>query len=147
MRVALRVGGITTWIAGQPLVSERDFSSVSDFRVTAGINVQTDARVRATSVRTQDRKNLATTLTFGTTRKFASAVEAALWSLDYDNTMPRTGTLILETPLSGGGVSRRYMEAAVIRPPQRVVTGVTVELSYAVEGGLIKPTPPAGELP
>ena len=145
MRVALRTGGITHWLAGQPAVDEREFSSVSGFRVSAGINVQQVAKVRAEAMEVVDHKNLQTTLTFGTTRKFDTAVLAELWSLDYDNGWPRSGTLILESPQPGGGVSRRYMAGAVVQPPVRAVTGVSVDLSYTVTGGLIKASPPAGE--
>jgi len=136
---------MTYWLAGQPAVNEREFSSVSGFRLTPAIAVQTISRVRAAAVEVLDRKNLQTTISFGTTRKFATAVGAELWSLDYDASHPRSGTLIFESPQPGGGVSRRYMAGAVVQPPTRAVTGVSVDLSYTVTGGLIKSSPPVGE--
>jgi hypothetical protein len=148
MRVALKTpDGLTHWLAGQPGVDEREFSSVSGFRVGGTVKVQPDGFPRAEAMVFRDRKNLATSLSFGTTRKFASLVAAAEWALDYDAAKPRSGTLILETPQAGGGVSRRYMAGAVVQPPGREVIGVSVILTYDVVGGKILTTPPAGELP
>lgn len=140
MQVALKTAeGVTHWLAGTPGVSERDHSSVSDFRKTSRIQVQESSRVRAAYLQSWDRGNLGTELTFGTTRKFATVQAATDFAFDYDRAMPRTGTIILVTPISGGGQRMRYMPAAVVEPPAMVVTGVTVELQYTVRGGEILP--------
>ena len=138
MRVGLLTKeGTTIWLAGQSGTGEREFSSVSGLQVAGQINVQENQFIRAAAATQVDRKNLATTVSFGTTRKFPTATAAELFALDYDNTQPRTGTLILESPQPGGGVSRRYMRGAVVDPPGREVIGVTVLLHYTVRGGLI----------
>lgn len=141
MRVALIKDGITYWLAGDPALGEREFSSSSGLRVEAQIDIQEDHFIRAAAGKLRDRKNLVTTVSFSTTRKFATPTAAELFALDYDRTFARDGLLMLESPQSGGGVSRRYF-AAVVRPPSREVIGVTVLLSYVAVGGQIFPTPP-----
>lgn len=122
-------------------MGEREFSSASGFRVSGQISVQNDAFIRAAEAGVLDRGNLQTTVEFGTVRKFATAHTAELWMLDYDATMPRTGTLIIETIQANGGVSRRYMRGAVVMPPKREANGVSISLNYTVVGGAIKSTP------
>lgn len=141
MRVGIIIGEITTWLAGNPALSEREHSSVSDFRITPQINVQQKQTVRGAASSFSDRKNLATTLSFGTSRLFATAEAAEAWSLDYDQAFPRTGTLVMASVLPGGGVRYRYMAGAVIQPPERIVTGCTVQLRYVIVGGKILSTP------
>ena len=144
MRVALIKDAVTFWLAGTPGIGEREFSSSSGLRVEAQIDVQEDHFIRATAGRLRDRKNLVTTVSFSTTRKFATATAAELFALDYDRTYARDGLLMLESPQPGGGVSRRYLATVVVRPPAREVIGVTVLLSYVAVGGQISATPPAG---
>lgn len=141
MRVMLKVGVVEHWLAGKPGVSEREWSSVSDYRIEPQIEVQDSKRVRASEAKVHDRGNLKNTLTFGTTRKFETASEAEQFSNDYDTTAPRTGTLVLESVLPVGGVVRRYLPNAVVLPPRRQVIGCSVLLSYTAVGGAIKTTP------
>ena len=138
MRIAIQppTGG-AYWLAGQAGVSERDFSSVSDFRKSAEIVVQESTRVRAVARTLFDRANLKTTLSFGTVRKFATVAEAEVWALDYDRVFPRAGILIMESVQPVAGVVRRFLQNAVVRPPTIVVTGVSVSLQYIIEGGKI----------
>ena len=142
MRVGLLVGAVEYWLAGQAGVDERVHSSVSNFRLDADISMQVSQRVRAPAVQLADRLNLQTSLGFGTTRIFASTDLAELWSLDYDSAFPRAGTLILESQIPGGGVTRRYMAGAIVSPPSREVTGVSVMLAYRVTGGAITSAAP-----
>lgn len=140
MRVGLKNGGVTVWLAGNPALSEREHSSVSDFRVNGEIVTQENRFLRAAAASFVDRLNLATTISFGTSRLFASADEAEAWALDYDATAARTGTLVMVSQMAGGGLKYRYMAGAVIRPPEREVTGCTVRLRYTAQGGKILTT-------
>lgn len=144
MRVALRTdAGVYVYLAGQDGVSERTHSSASEFRVTGDIATQQNRFIRAENASTLDRGNLSQTLTFGTTRKFSTAAAAELWALDHDSDTTRTGTLVIDSLQSGGGVTRRYMAKAVVMPPEREVIGVTVSLRYTCVGGEILSNPPA----
>lgn len=133
--------GTEYWLAGKPGVSERVHSSVSGFRKEVDLSVQENKFVRGTQARVLDRGNIKTTLRFSTTRKFNTVPEAEAWMLDYEMATPRTGTIVLESVLSGGGVTRRYLPNAVVRPPVISNTGVSVDIQYTVEGGLIKSSP------
>lgn len=137
MRIGLLTDGILRWLAGNPDLGERSFSSASDFRMTPKINIQTDQFLRGAAVRVRDRKNLATTITFGTTREFPTVWAAENWVLDYEATQPREGQLILESQMGGGAVVRRYLANAVVEPPDRQVIGVSVILKYTIQGGAI----------
>ena len=138
MRVALKTDdGVVHWLAGQPGVSERDFSSVANFKNEGRINVQENQFIRARAAEYEDRLNLATTVTFDTTRKFPTVVAAFTFALDYDRTKPREGQLIFEIPVAGGAEVRRFMAGAVVLPPKILTIGVSVNLSYTVLGGRI----------
>ena len=142
MRVALTTAaGKTHWLAGQSGTSERVHSSAADIRIEGQIVTQENQFIRAALGETLDRGNLTNTLTFGTSRLFATANEAEMYSADYDAVMPRTGTLILEFVQPLGSVTRRYLRNAVVLPPARVVTGCTVRLTYTVRGAAITTTP------
>lgn len=143
MRLALRTeDGIFHWLAGTPGVSERTHSSAGNLRISGDIATQDVRKIRASTASMLDRLNLATTITFDTTRKFATATEAELWSLDYDLSQPRTGLVVIESMMPTGGVTRRYIPGAVVHPPEREVTGVSVRLTYRISGGSINPTQP-----
>ena len=142
MRVALTpTGGTTRWLAGTPGTSEREHSSASDIRINGEILTQENNYLRSQTGEVVDRGNLKTTITFGTSRLFATANEAEMFSADYDSTSPRSGTLILEFVQPLGSVTRRYLRKAVVFPPVRQVIGCTVILNYTVRGGAITPTP------
>ena len=143
MRVALIHSGTTYWLAGQSGTSERVHSSAADIRLDGQIATQENQFIRAANGETLDRGNLTTTITFGTSRLFASANLAELYSADYDATLPRTGTLILEFVPPTGSVTRRYLRNAVVLPPARQVIGCTVLLRYTVRGADITATLPS----
>jgi hypothetical protein len=130
VRISLTSGETTYHLAGQSGVSERVHSSAGDLSVSAQINTQPRDGVRRAAAGLHDRKNLKTTISFTTTRLFATQALAQAFSLDYDGAYPRTGTLTL-TPIGG---TAKYLREAVVFPPDRRVIGATVQLSYTVTG-------------
>jgi hypothetical protein len=142
MRIALRESGKTTWLGGEPGVDDRVFSRVAGLGIDSRILTQENNFIRADEAKVEDRKNLKTTVTWTTTRKFETTAAAEMWTVDYDRTMPRNGTLILQSEIPGGGEINRYLPNAVVHPPRRVVNGVSVTLTYQAEGGEIKKTNP-----
>ncbi len=142
MRIALQPEtGPLVWLAGDPEADERTFSSAGDLRLNGDILVQEDALLRAKNRRFRDRGNLSETITFSTVRKFASSAEAQLWAIDYNRTMPRAGTLIIRIDQPGGGIVNRYLSNAVVRPPARTEIGLSILLSYTVQGSAFLTTP------
>lgn len=133
MRISLQNGDTLYPLAGEDGVSERVHSQAADIRIDPRIAKQTAERVRANHAITWDRKNLQNTITFATVRTFASPDAAAAWALDVDGMIPRSGTLVMDS----GVASIRYMEAAVVDPPSRRVSGCSVLLSYTATGGAI----------
>jgi hypothetical protein len=141
MRVALIASVGERWLAGTPGTSERVHSSAADIRFNGQILTQENNYLRAQTAEVIDRGNLKTTITFTTSRLFATANEAEMYSAFYDAVNPRTGTLILEFVQPLGSVTRGYLRKAVVEPPGRQVIGCTVLLSYTVRGGAITSTP------
>lgn len=135
MRISLKVGATVYPLAGQAGVSERTHSSAGDFRISAQSQQELILRVRAATAKMVDRGNLATTITFSTSRVFPTAAEAFLYTLDHDGALPRAGTLIMETAKPSGAAYSRYLMDVVISPPSRRVVGCTALLDYTATGG------------
>ena len=87
---------------------------------------------RAAGIALRDRGNLAETVSFTTSRKFATTDEADEWSATYSAVFPRTGYLDLYNE-SDEIIAR--LDNAIVQPPLRTVIGVSVQLSYTVIGG------------
>lgn len=141
MRISLLAADIIYPLAGEAGVDERIHSSAGDLVISASAAVQPVQRVRATHAQALDRGNLRTSLSFSTSRRFASADVASLAALDHDSGHPREGILILEVTAPGGAVSGRHLLDAVVSPPQRRCIGCTVLYAYQVTGGEIIPAP------
>jgi hypothetical protein len=139
MRIGLHNGSTLYPLAGEAGVSERTHSSAGDLVISPQAEVQVASYVRAAAAKPMDRGNLLHVVSFSTTRKLSSVVEAQLWALDYDAAFPRSGTLYLDTVAAGGIIVRRTMANAVVDPPQRRVMGAPVMLNYTVRGGAIEP--------
>jgi hypothetical protein len=137
MRISLLAADIVYPLAGEAAVDERTHSSAGDLVINAAALVQTMERVRASHAKAKDRGNLRTTISFSTSRKFATPDEASLAALDHDSEHPREGILILEVTAPGGAVSTRHLLDAVVSPPQRRCIGCTVLYAYQVTGGEI----------
>lgn len=135
MRISLKVGSTIYPLAGEAGVDERSHTSAGDFRISAQAQQELIQRVRAATVKGVDRGNLSTTITFSTSRVFATVAEAFLYSLDHDGALPRAGTLILETAKPSGAAYSRHLMDVVISPPSRRVVGCSVLLDYTATGG------------
>ena len=148
MFVSLLVSSTTYPLAGEVGVSERVHSPAGDFRVEPRTEQQVITRVRAATATVLDRGNLLYTVTFSTTRKFATPEMAAAFALNHDNLIPRSGTLVFKSASPGGFLSEHRMAGAVISPPRRNTVGATVFLDYVVTGGAITEitAPPSGVL-
>ena len=96
MRISLLNGTTIYPLAGQAGVAESVHSSAADYSVEPEISKQTSLRVRAEHAVTWDRKNLKTTIRFSTVRTFATCLLAEKFANDYDETVPRSGILIIE---------------------------------------------------
>jgi len=135
MRIALVHSTGTLWLAGDPALAERSHSSAGGFRIIPRINVQEDGFVNGSEMTHTDRGNLAATLSFGTSRQFATPAAAEIWSAMYDSVMPRAGSLLLQS-IEGSTASYAGYFGCVVQPPQRQVIGCSVQLEYSVLCGL-----------
>jgi hypothetical protein len=131
MKIALVHESLTYWLAGEPEVSERVHSSAANLKFSGSIEIDAQGLIRAVNMRYQDRKNLSSGLSFSTTRKFDTLAEAEEYSALYDTVNPRTGYVDLYG--ADGGAKARLTQA-VVKPPVRTVTGVSVQLDYEVVG-------------
>jgi hypothetical protein len=131
MRAALIHSTGTLWLAGNPATAERLHSSAANLRIEGRTALQQDARVRAAATLHIDRGNLATTVSFDTSRIFSTPAEAEVWSGMYDTANPRTGTLVLAS-ISPVNESLLFFHGAVVQPPRRQVIGCSVLLGYEV---------------
>jgi hypothetical protein len=132
MKIALIHESTTYWLAGETGVDERVHSSAADLVISGAIALQEQSRVRAVARAWRDRGNQSAEVSFSTTRKFATMAAAEEFALTYDITFPRTG--YVEFYGASGSVVGT-LGNAVVNPPRRVVTGVSVRLEYTVVGG------------
>ena len=135
MRISLKVGATIYPLAGTSGVAERVHSSAGDFRITAQSEQELILLIRASTARMVDRGNLATTISFSTSRLFASPAQAFLYTLDHDAALPRAGQLWMEVETPAGAGYSRYLMDVVISPPSRRVIGCTALLEYTATGG------------
>lgn len=136
MRIYLTNGAKTYYLTGQPGVSERVHSSAFDYQKRSQAVTQTAGFVRGKAVKVYDRGNVQTTISFGTTRKFATAADAVAWAHDHEADYPRTGTVIVETDRANLGAIRRYLREAVVSPPDIEFIGATLVIRYSITGGI-----------
>lgn len=135
MRIALVHSGGTLWLAGNPALAERLHPSAGNLRMDGRTATQADLYVGGDETVHTDRGNLATTVTFETSRIFATVAEAEVWSGLYDSLNPRAGTLV-GVGIAGLVESLVNWPGAVVQPPRREVNGCSVMLSYEVLCGL-----------
>jgi hypothetical protein len=136
MRVSITSGGATHHLAGESGVSERVHSSAGGLSISADIQTSSRAGVRKAAAGVRDRLNLQTTISFTTSRLFATPALAEAWALDYDSTFHRAGNLRIDT-VAGATTTTRYMNDCVVLPPSRQVIGCSVLLQYTAIGGAI----------
>jgi hypothetical protein len=146
MRIGLESGGTTYWLAGEPGVSESVHSSVRDYALTGDRQQEPVQLVKSSLTRQFDRGNQTNEVSFGTTRTFGTSDLCFLYTLDYLNSVPLTGTLILQIDTPGGGSKSRLIANAVMHRPEFETVGVSLTLDYTVIGGAITtgPTDPGG---
>jgi hypothetical protein len=102
MRISLLVGSTLHPLAGQAGVGESVHSSAGNLRISESIREQVSERIRAATATRYDRANLSAELSFDTVRGFTSAEAAENWAADYSATMPRAGTVVLDTSERNG---------------------------------------------
>jgi hypothetical protein len=139
MRITLKVGATLFPLAGAAGVSERTHSSAAEFTLTPESAVQIDEFVRGEYARVTDRGNLLNVVSFTTTRQFSSPAAAQIWCLDYDETFPRSGTVVFDAILPSGAILRRHMGGAVVSPPRRRCNGATALVDFLIKGGEVVP--------
>ncbi len=132
MKIALVHSSGTYWLAGQVGVSERVHSSAADLEFSGEIAVQGQDRVRAPARAFRDRLNYSSGVSFTTSRKFDTLTAAEEFAATYDAVYPRTGSIEL---YGASEVIVATLQNAIVNPPRRRVTGVSVQLIYSVVGG------------
>ena len=139
MRIALVHSAGTLWLAGNPALVERLHSSAGNLGISGKIAVQSNPYVNGAAQDHTDRGNLATTVSFSTSRLFSTTAAAEIWGALYDSSQPRVGTLVLDTQDG----NHQFMAGCVVMPPTRQVIGTSVQLHYQVLGGLLGTVTPA----
>jgi len=128
MRVSLLADSVLYPLAGQAGVAENVHSSAGNVRVTENIQTQTALRVRAANARHFDRANLAAEVSFDTVRTFATIEAAEAWAMDYSETFPREGTLIIDSSERNGYASEIQVAGTLTDGTDPVVFA---DLAYA----------------
>jgi hypothetical protein len=144
MRIALVHDGGTLDLAGSRDYTLREFPGADNLRFEGRTALQADARVRAAATSHIDRGNLATTVSFGTSRIFSTTAAAEVWSGMYDTVSARSGTLVIS---DWDLIPLLNFPGAVVQPPRRQVIGCTVLLQYEVVcGAPVQPTQATGSV-
>jgi hypothetical protein len=131
------------WLAGQVGVDQSVHSSAANLQFNGSAILQAQQRVRANYTALRDRGNLMASVSFSTTRQFDTISAAEIFAATYDAVFPRTGTLRC---FRESGPSVCQLLNAVVAPPSRQVIGVTVMMSYTVNGGEWQALTPEGDL-
>ena len=137
MRIALESGGVTYWLAGETGVAESVHSSVRDYALSGERQQESPTLVKTPFTRQFDRQSQTNEVSFGTTRTFATADLCFLYTLDYLDNVPLTGTLLFVSDIPGGGTSTRVMANAVMQRPEMDPIGVSLTMEFVVSGGQI----------
>lgn len=134
MRITLNTDSGSYPLAGQWDLSDREFSGVVDFRISAEHIQEINRRVRSETAQVFHRGNLATTISFSTRRVFATHAEALTFAADLDAETERVGTVML----APGNGNARHLQDAVVDPPAHEVDGCAVRLSYVATGTAVE---------
>lgn len=133
MRIAIKSNGVTTALAGDESLSEREHTSVFAFVIEGNTTRRIIRRVRAANAIPVDDGNLLTLVSFQTSRGFATPQQAADFCRDHEADFPRSGDLVFDT-----GAGKRKLTNAVVSPPSRKLNGCRVDLTYQASGDEIK---------
>ena len=125
------------FLAGDGRLSERIFSSVSDFELSGELENAVVRRVRGGYATPRARGNLRHRAFFRTRRTFQTTGEAAAYIAHTQETFPRSGQIYFVT----GAGTRKLLDAR-LSPPAAKADGCTVALQYQVEGGEFTPLIP-----
>jgi hypothetical protein len=125
------------FLAGDGRVSERIFSSVSDFDLSGEFENAVVRRVRGGYATPKARGNLRHRAFFRTRRTFPTPAEADLYIAESSKAFPRKGAVYFVT-----GAGTRKLLDANIPPPVATSNGCAVMLRYQVEGGEFTPLNP-----
>lgn len=125
------------YLAGDPEANELEHTQAAS--VTFGSMRMSDevTGVQWQTARQHDRANDAETISFTTTRLFATAAEAEAWAMAYLIAPPHdfTGDVFFRV-----GDEERVMIDAVIEPPEIDCSlGATLHLSYRIKGPVLVP--------
>lgn len=135
------------WLAGSDAMTEREWTSVRQFSKDGQVIIDPAEYARADVLTFFDRGNLTTSVAFSSTRKFESVDDAQLFVLDWERTIPRKGTLTFVIDNGTETPDLRYMHGVVVPPPQLSHIGLSVDISFQIEGGIITNTTPEPEDP
>ncbi|MEI7912281.1 MAG: hypothetical protein WCK77_21830 [Verrucomicrobiota bacterium] len=147
MTLALINGTEIFYLAGHPDHSERVFSSAQDVRISGKVSVEARRRIRALAVEHVDRGQLATQVSFSTSRGFASNAAAEAYAALLEDAAELSGILVIRADGGDSADTYVYMCRAVVSPPAREVSGCSVRLHYSVVGGAITPEGKTGPDP
>ena len=152
------------WIAGNPLLPNKDHSAVADEQRSIQRQRTPQNGAEWPFVKPLDAKNEALTLSFTTSRLFETTVEAWRWRnrwsalLERDWPHPITGDFVMRFLLPGGGWEEERLYDCLISKPTMKADGLTLTLGYTITGGRIEPygtgvdvvpvadSPPAGSV-
>jgi len=97
--------------------------------------------VQFPDITVEDGQNNRRTITFAVTREHASPGLAALYWMDHESAVPRTGAVqfIIKEP-GGATVAQRWMRNAGISTRRGTWSGCATTHTYTIIGGRIYPT-------
>ena len=113
---------------------------LSDLRIGGAPIIQTADLVRSSYLRTFDRGNRRTEITFTLWAQFTTLGEAERYPLVHNAALPNKAPLVLTT--SGPTATAYYLwQAALAKLPEYANSGLTVRISYAFIGGNLETNP------
>lgn len=131
------------WLAGDPMKSNAEHSSISDETRSISRRVSPEAGAEFPFVIPHDAKNEQLSLSFSSTRTFPSIIANWRWRnafsklLESDWPHPCYGDAIMRFELANDQFEEVILRKVYVAKPGMKADGVSLELSYNLQGGEI----------
>jgi len=110
-------------------------TAVSDFRINREVAGQIAEFVRAAQVKTFDRKNRKTSISFSVAREHTTIRNCEAWILEHSTKLPNSGLVTLQAKSDSGASSERYLQDAVLVVAESHYEGASSFHTYQIIGG------------
>lgn len=114
---------------------------LTNLRINGDRVIQEEALFGAAAKAFFDRGNRRTVVTFDTTRRFDTQLDAETFLLMHETQFPGQGLVTFQSGSTGQKFYRAYLVNAVVNRVGSGISGCTTRHSYRITGGAMSATP------